>query len=495
MSSGVARLSKSRFCYGLQCLRQLWWRVHEPDAPELVPPPSLEVVFARGHLVGERARAEFRGGMVIGHDHWEVEKKVADTRAALDREVPAVFEASFLEDGVFVAVDALERRKRGHALVEVKSSTKVKEQYIPDVAIQLHVLRKAGVRVVRAEVMHLNSACRFPRLEDLFVREDVTREAEALLPSIPGHLRRIRRALAGDLPEVEPGDHCDTPYPCPFVGRCSIPVPEDHVSTLFRLGRRLAQALVDAEVESLRDIPDDVELSAIQARQVSAARSGKVVVGRGLARALGRLRGPIAYLDFESVNPAIPVWDGCGPYMAVPVQMSCHVVGRVGAVVHHEHLAEGPGDPRPALAEAVVGACRGAETVVAYNASFERRCLEHLAGHVPAHRKALEAIQGRLEDLHPIVRDHVYHPRFGGSFGLKAVAPALVRGLDYGSLEIGEGSTASAVLEGLLLDGAGLSERERQRLRRQLLDYCERDTMAMVKVVERLERLGASAGG
>jgi hypothetical protein len=485
-------LSKSRFTYGLQCVRRLWWQVHEPGAPELVPDAALQAVFDRGHLVGERAQAEFPGGTLIGHEYWEVAKKVADTRTALAAGAPAIYEASFSADDVFVAVDVLERRKRGYGLVEVKSSCSVKEQYIADVAIQLHVLRASGLDVRVADVMHLNGDCRYPDLSDLFVREDVTAEAEALLPEIPGKLRLMKKAIAGKLPEVEPGPSCDDPYECPFRARCWPELPEHHVSTLY-YGGKLARRLAEQGIVSIRDIPAATPLNAPQARQVRAVREGKVVVEGTLSDALAQLEAPVAYLDFETINPAIPVWKGCGPYMAVPVQLSCHVVGARGATKLHEYLAEGAGDPRPGVAEAVVRACEGAETVVAYNASFERRCLEQLAEHVPAHRKALNGVIARLVDLLPIVRNHVYHPDFGGGFSMKVVAPALVPGLDYSELEIGEGGTAAAVLEGLLLNGAALSEAARAKLQKQLLEYCKLDTLAMVKVVERLRSLAGKA--
>src|SRR5574341_1115859 len=102
-------LSKSRFCYGLQCLKQLWWRVHEPDAPELTPDAALQAIFDRGHDVGRRAQRAFPGGTLIGHEHWEIAEKVADTKAALAAQAPAIYEAAFLVDGVYVAVDVLER--------------------------------------------------------------------------------------------------------------------------------------------------------------------------------------------------------------------------------------------------------------------------------------------------------------------------------------------------------------------------------------------------
>jgi predicted RecB family nuclease len=490
--SPSATLSKSRFCYGLQCLKQLWWRVQEPKAPELVPGPALQAVFDRGHDVGARAQREFPGGTLIGHEYWEVAERVADTQAALAAGAPAIYEAAFLADGVYVAVDVLERRRDGHAIVEVKSTLSVKEPHLPDVAIQLHVLRACGLSVPRADVMHLNRACRFPDLSNLFVREDVTKEAEAFLPQIPAQLARMKEAIEGPLPTVAIGPHCTDPYECPFLGRCWPKVGDDHVSTIY-MGRKLPERLLAAGIESIKDIPEDFALSPVQSRQVRAVKSGAVVVEQGLADTLDDLVAPVAYLDFETIAPAVPAWPGCGPFTAVPVQLSCHVVDAGGAMAHHEWLADGPGDPRPAMAEAVIRACAGAATVVAYNAPFERRCIDHLAEHVPEQRGALEAVAKKLVDLLPIVRDHVYHPGFGGSFSMKAVGPALLAGLSYENLEIGEGGAASTALEGLLLGGGPPAE-ERETLRRHLLEYCAQDTLAMVKLVERLGGLAASSG-
>ncbi len=486
--SPSTRLSKSRFCYGLQCPKQLWWRVHEPDAPELAADPALQLLFERGHRIGELARERFPGGVLIDGEYWKVKEKVEKTCLAIAGGAPAIFEASFVEDGVFVAVDVIERRRRGWALAEVKSTLDVKEAHIPDVAIQLHVARVAGLDVRRAEVMHLDRACRFPDLSNLFARDDVTGKAEALLPGIKRQIAGLRRMLAGPLPEVEVGDRCADPYECPFAARCRPELPPDHVSTLYKCGRR-AETFLAEGYQTINDLPDEVELPAIAARQVRAVREGRTIVEPDLAEALARFAEPVAFLDFETIMPVVPVWPGCHPYEQVPVQMSCHVTGKAGRVRHHEFLAEGPADPRPAVAEAVVDACARAETVVAYNAGFESRCLEHLALAVPDRREELRNVGRRLVDLLPIVRDNVYHPLFGGSFGLKSVAPALLPGMGYGDLEIGEGGTASAVLEGLLLGGEELPAGQRKKLRRQLLDYCERDTLVMVKVVERLREL------
>jgi hypothetical protein len=484
-SRTVHRLSKTRYVAGLQCPKMLWWMVHEPDAPELEVDEQLKAVFARGHRVGELARAQVSGGVLIDLPHNEYNRRVAATKKALADGAPAIYEASFVEDGVFVAVDILERRRGGFALVEVKSTLDVKEPHLPDVAVQTHIVRRAGLKVTRAEVMHLNRECCHPDLSNLFVREDVTLLIKPHVEEVPDRAAALISALAGPLPSVSAGPHCKAPYECPFLGRCWPKLPKHHVSTIFRIGATKVAGLVADGIETIHDLPGGFTASGPANRQIRSVQSGQVVVEPGLKDALATLAPPIAFLDFETINPAVPVWPGCHPYDQVPVQFSCHVLKPRG-VEHYEWLADGPMDPRDEFAHALIGACAGCNTVLAYNAPFEQRCIEGLAKALSHLRVELKALSGRIRDLLPIVRDHVYQPDFGGSFSLKKVLPALVPGLVYDDLEIQEGSSASAALETLLLDADTLSTVERQALRRDLLRYCERDTLAMVRLHERL---------
>jgi hypothetical protein len=331
------RLSKSRYTAGLQCLKQLWWRVHEPDAPELVADEGLQAIFTRGQKVGELARAQIPGGVLIDLPHYDFEGKVAATAKALADGVPAIFEASFLEDGVFVAVDILERRGDGFVVSEVKSTLDAKVQHLPDVAIQVHVVNSAGFPVKRAEVMHLNRECCYPDLSNLFVREDVTTLIRPALQDVPKEIVALTAAISGPLPDVVAGPHCKEPYACPFLDRCWPEFPAHHISTLYRLRAKKATALETEGIRTLFDLPADFTASDVALRQIRSVKAKAAIVEPGLADALRELAPPVAYLDFETINPAIPVWTGCHPYELVPVQFSCHVQGAHG-VEHHEWI-------------------------------------------------------------------------------------------------------------------------------------------------------------
>lgn len=480
MTDTQHRLSKSRFLSGLQCHRQLHWRVHEPRAPELRPGPSLQAVFDIGRRVGERARQEFQGAVLIPLDRRRVADAIAATKQALEQSATAVLEASFLQDGVFVAVDALTKEGDRYVLTEVKANTRLKPAHIPDAAIQAHVVERAGLPVARVEVMHLNPAHRHPHDGPLFLRDDITDAVAELRPDIPARIEAQLRMLHGPLPDVEPGDHCSSPRLCPFLERCHVPRPDHPIEDLNGVRQDQLDALRDAGAETIDQIPSHFPLKPLHARHRTAVRNNEMVVEPRLAQALGRFAFPIAMLDFETVSPALPVWDGCGPYGQVPVQFSVHTLYESGEVTHSAYLAEAGADPRPRLAPELAKALRGAATILAWNASFEKRCLQTLADASPAHAPALLDARDDIEDLLPVVRNHVYHPALRGSFSLKTVAAALLPDLRYDDLDVTDGQTASAQLERLVCRPEELSADQRQALRSALEAYCERDTEVLV---------------
>jgi hypothetical protein len=242
-----------------------------------------------------------------------------------------------------------------------------------------------------------------------------------------------------------------------------------------------------------------------------AADTSVVVVDNPdiLAAALSEIREPVVFLDFEAINPALPPWPLVRPYGQVPVQVSMHRRDADGVVTHTDWLADGVEDPRPALARAVLEGVRGARSLVAYAAGFERRALADLAQFLPEHtgeRTELLAARERFVDLLPIVRAHVYARDFQGSFSLKKVLPALVPDLSYDDLEVQGGHTAAIELERFILgrgQDAGRSEGravgsqepgdlDRGNMRRALLAYCERDTLALVELADALNKLADS---
>jgi predicted RecB family nuclease len=482
-------LSKSKYLDGLQCVKRLWWRLHEPEAAELIPNQALLARFAEGNQVTVKARERFPGGIqTLGYT---TKDRAAFTQGVIAQGATLIYEATFEFDGTAIRTDILQKRGDHWTLIEVKSSTRVKPEQIPDAAVQLHVLRGAGLDVNRVEIMHLNRECRYPDLSTLFVLEDVTVSTEALLPLVARNIARFVALADEELPEMHPGSHCEKPHACPFTNRCCATPPLHAIETLFQVREDRMVRLRAAGYDTIDQLPAAERLSPIQQRQRRSAERRGPVVEPGLVRHLAVLRPPIAFLDFETVNPAIPVWDGCRPWEQVAVQVSVHTKHAEGSLTHREWLAHGPGDPRGEMARHLVDMTAGATAVLVYS-SFEDSRIRELQAAAPAYHDQLENLRHRLVDMLLIVRDNVYVPEFRGSYSIKAVLPALDPTLDYGALEIQDGDAASAALKRLLFDPT-LPEAERVPLRAQLLAYCRQDTLAMVRVLEALRSLDSNA--
>ena len=487
-------LSKSRFTTGWQCEKLLWWTVHEPEARELEPGKVLEDLFDQGRAVGELARTRFPGGILIDFPHKAYAERIAATRKALEIDPPVpIFEAGFEAGGVFVAVDVLLPGPDGWTLIEVKSSSSVKEEHVPDAAVQTWVLRQAGVPITRVELMHLNREYRHPDRGELLVREDITGAVEEFLPRVAPLVERLRQTLAGPLPEKPVGAHCYAPRDCPFFDRCWDQSPT-HIRFLTGVGPVKTVQYLEAGITTIEQLDPKKKLSFTAQRQIRAMKEARLVIEPTLGGELEKLEYPLGYLDFETVARAVPPWTGLAPWGPAVAQFSYHEEAADGSHHHVGWLAEGPGDPRRELAERMLEATRNARRVVTYS-SYEKSRIRELAAFLPDLAPELEALIGKFVDLLKVMRDCVYHPGFRGSFSLKDVITPLVSDLSYDDLVIVDGRVASVEIARLLFVAHRIPPAERDRVRHDLLEYCKRDTWATVRLVHRLRELAASGSG
>ena len=375
-------------------------------------------------------------------------------------------------------------------LIEVKSTTSVKGEHLPDLGVQLYVLGGCGIPVRRACLAHLNKEYVYQGgdydLGQLFSVEDITDEVKPLLVDIPSILDEMRLHLSNtEPPDIKARKQCSHPYTCPFYGHCHADEPEHSITQLPRASQKLLDLLEEEDIEDIRDIPADFPgLNATQQRVRDCVVNSHVHMNPELARALAQLEYPIHFLDFETFNPALPIYVGTRPYQVIPFQWSNHILGRDGQLMHQEFLNEGFCDPREPFARGLLETLGTTGTIVTYS-NFEATRIRELAQALPELSSDLLALlDGRIVDLLQLVRRHCYHPEFHGSFSLKSVLPALVPSLDYSDLEICEGDQASTAYAEMILPET--SADRRGSLRKALLAYCKRDTEAMVRLFETL---------
>lgn len=489
-----AYLTKSRYMKGRTCQKRLWSLVHAP-APDDGGGP--DAAAAAGVRVGAAARLRFPGGRLVDAEPYEHAKAVKDTAALMaDKSVPAVFEAAFEHNGAHVRCDVLERGPRGRwNLYEVKSSKKPADDHLYDLAFQVCVLRGAGVNLGRFGVLHINGdyvrGKRGLDMDGFFTFADLTKSKnmpfEEAEKDTPAFLKTLRKRKA---PDIGPGRHC--PPGCEFLSRCEADKPDDWIKRLPRISEKTFNKLSDLGVESIADIPKDFGLTADQNTVREVCATGRDYISPDLPKLLRGMGPPAFYLDFETVSPAVPLYPGASPYQMFPFQWSVHHVSRAGKLRHYEFLADGRTDPRRELTESLLHVLAGKKAPVLAYSSYEKTVLGGLKAAFPDLARGVDDVLKRLMDLKTAVNG-TYLRAYNFSKSLKNAAPALAPDIGYDDLDgVHEGAGAAGAFERIVLGELAEGETE-TALREQLLQYCGRDTLAMVKIhaalIKRAEKL------
>ncbi|MCX5790697.1 MAG: DUF2779 domain-containing protein [Elusimicrobia bacterium] len=481
-------ISKSQYTRGLQCVKSLWLYNYRKDLMEEVS-PSTQAIFDQGHEVGEWARKYYKGGVLLAQGREDIAGALKETRELIAEGKTLLYEATFQAGGVLVRCDILRKVGKAWYLIEVKSSTELKEQHLPDIAIQKYVLEASGLKVEKAFLMVINTAYVKDGPIDpkkLFKIEDVTEVIMGVEAEVPATLKHFFKILANEKkePAIDIGAHCSDPYQCDFCCHCWKNIPAHSVYNLPRLAAEIKDDLRRQGILELKDVPEEIALCSAAADYVAVAKTGKPkIMPEPIREFVAGLEYPLYHLDFETINPAVPLYDGLRPYMQMPFQVSLHIQAKAGGPVKHlEYLADAKMDPRPDIAAFLLEHIGPAGTPLAYCAGFEKSVIRGLAEFAPRLGKKLLALAERFVDLAaPFRSRHVLLPEFCGSFSMKAVLPALVPNMTYEGMAVANGSDAQNAYKALL--SGRLTAEEEAQLRKDLIAYCGQDTLAMVKVL------------
>jgi hypothetical protein len=479
-------LSKTLFLKGLQCHKALYLsKFHSEFRDELSE--SQEAIFQSGIGVGILAQGLFPGGRVIPYEGLSKESQLQLTEEKIAEGIRTLYEATFRYNDIFVKADIINKGRKGWDLYEVKGSSRLKDIYLDDVALQYYVLQKSGLPINNAFIVYVNN--QYIRkgeldLDQLFTKEKVTSQVLENQASIQKEIKKLKRMLAADMPAIDIGEHCGDPYPCDFQGHCWDQVPEYSVLDLSGNAARHWE-LYRKGYQNLEDVPLDL-LSEKNSMEVEAFLNQREFLNpKGIKEFLDTLWFPLYFLDFETINPAIPLYDGTRPFQKTPFQYSLHFLKSPKAgLSHYEFLAPPNTDPRKPLLEKLLSQIPPEACVLAYNASFEIGVLNQLGEWFPRYRRRLKNLVNNTRDLaDPFRKRHLYHWSMKGSFSQKKVLPALVPDLSYEDMEIGDGGMA---MLGYLKMCGSQDPDEVAGLRKALLDYCRLDTLGMVRLFEKL---------
>ena len=484
-------LSKSRVMSGLQCERRLWLESFRREL--LKVDASAQARFDTGHQVGDIARELFGPGTLIGHVH-ELGLAIEETTHLVATQQGAtLFEAAFRHGGVLVRTDVLRPAGDGYDLTEVKASTAVKDYQLDDCAIQAWVIENAGVRLHSIQLAHIDSSFVYQgngNYRGLLVAEDATDAVRERMREVPGWVERLKDVLRGSEPKIYTGEQCHKPFDCPFFDYCRAqePAEPEYPVTILPRAGKLAKALQDEGYLDLCEVPASRLINPLHRRVQEASISKRPFVEPGVAAMMRALTYPRYYLDFETVDFAVPKWAGTRPYQQIPFQWSCHVEQPDGSIANGMFLDLTGEPPMRAFAESLLSALGDSGSILVYNQAFEKTRILELAAMFPDLADPLKALVSRVVDLLPITRECYYHSAMKGSWSIKKVLPTIAPELDYAKLN-GVASSGDAPLAYLEAISPETTDARRAELDGALRRYCANDTLAMVRLVERFSSM------
>ncbi|MDD2715428.1 MAG: DUF2779 domain-containing protein [Candidatus Wallbacteria bacterium] len=484
----LLELTKTLIRDGISCPKYLYLYKHCHNYWHTVP--SRAQRLQEGLEAKTFARKMFKGGVEVPLDV-PMDVRLRLTTALVNRGA-TVFGGAFESDGITVVTDILKRQRGKTELYEVKSAGEIKGSYYNDLAIQLHVMSGCGIRIDSAYLVHMNKEyVRHGNLDcrELFTLVNLTGEARRKTRYISNRIRELRLILQGGMPEIGIGEHCGELDECEFYRYCWADVPEDSVFTLRDKGANKYE-LYRSGIRKLSQIPVEL-LGDRQKMQVSLhASRGEYIQVENLRKFIRSLWYPLYFLDFETMSGPIPLFDGTSPHQRIPFQYSLHGIVREGAEPsHHEYLAEPDQDPRAGLLESLLSALPDGACVLSYNKSSEIQVLKGLGFDFPKHKKRVARINASMRDLmDPFKNRDYYHWKMMGGLSLKSILPALVDDLSYSGLKIADGMAAADAYQRMRRAGP----EELSQIRRDLLDYCKIDSLALLRIWEKLKKIADS---
>lgn len=473
---------KHAFLAALDCPTKGWRTLRESGAPES---PGVEWRLHEGQQVQRLAREWIGCGVLLpgGRTRMALD---ATAKALADPANTLLFEATFQADGCVARADALRRTTQGWELLEIKSGSsrddkKVNPEYIDDVGYTAAVMTAAGLAPGRIRLVLVSADYVAGSGGELIVAVDVTDLVRERAAVFRDNLADVAAALNGEAPTA---GLCFACRKCDYYGTSCVDI--GITDPLFDIPRISEQRFNEFRpFGRIANLPDDAKLTPIQSRIVSVIKSGVAAVDPGELAALDALDGRIYYLDFEAVQPAIPVFPGTSPYQKHPFQYSLHIEDS-GVLRHREHLADHAVDWRRPLAERLLDDLGTTGRIVVYS-NYEALVLGQLAAWFPDLGPRIEAVIARLFDLEKVVKNGYVHPGFRGRTSIKKVLPVMAPEFSYRDLEVSGGEDAAGVFA-LIWSGV-YPAADHARHRGSLLKYCARDTLAMVKVHQGLRDL------
>lgn len=494
----VQYITKTDIKRGMQCIKSAYMHKFHKD---LATPTEeyQQLIMKRGDKVGQIACEEFdpKTSVMCYQEGDSNDQVLEKTKAAMERvakgEITTLFEAGFMHDQVFVRVDILHLVDKENflwELYEVKSSSNLDDEYITDANIQKYVLNQAGINLKEVYVWYINKECVLPDIKNLFIKKAVSSNYDSKVKLFVPVIAKLKKVFSEEInPEQTMDENCKKPYECPFLKYCKglKNVPEFSVFDVPRISNRAFEYVAKGKLR-IEDL-DEKDFTAAQARVISVTKSQKMYLNKeGVKEALDKFVFPLYMLDFEAMEYDFPGLVNTNPGLHTPFQFSLHVletptseIKKLGEYIHTDLKNI---DPRVEFLNKLSPLIGKKGSIVAFSMGYEKSKLEKMSVIAsPEMKETIKDWLGRFVDPLPILQKHVYHPEFYGSYSIKYVAPALLGpASSYESLAVKNGVDAVLAFRKYLAPET--TQVERDQLIKDLLIYCDKDTLVMGQIVQ-----------
>ena len=483
-------LSKSDYIKGLQCPKALWFSNFCKDL-KLPIDEKTQSLFDAGNEINDLARKCFAEGKKAADGYFDIEKSVHLTKELINQGNQIIFEATAIieADGSHARIDILRKSEVSGKwnLIEVKGSTSAKDYHIDDMSFQYHVFSKAGYDIDKCLLMLVDNSYILQGEIDphkFFKFEDISKQVLENQGEVDSCKSNLLKVLKGaEEPGIKIGDKCFKPFDCDYQHHCWKEIPEYSIFNIYQ-NKKAEEIAVQIGSYDIKNISQHLFPSGAKAIDIECYQENKTHVQKDkIKNWLKKLQYPLYFLDYETIMPAIPIFDGTRPYQQIPFQFSLHIQEAENCELRHfEYLHKEKSDPRKEFARKLIEACGNSGSVVVYNQSFEKSRNTELAKDFPEYAANLEAINDRVIDLmEPFKNRLIYSPKQQSSYSIKYALPAFTD-LNYDEMEIANGSEAMNAylnfIQGKLAD--------EEKLMVDLSNYCKLDTFAMTELLKSL---------
>lgn len=478
-------ISKTSFIKFEQCEKAFFLYKNHPYLRDK-PDTDRQITFQRGHDVGAFAQGLFPGGRDVSAETKNAAQALELTAKLIAEKTPVIYEATFVYNGVLIMIDILTFSEDHYMAYEVKSSMKVSETYIKDACLQYYVVRNClpGLRdffLVTVNGDYILEGEPDPR--KFFKKRSVRQKAEENFPFFEERLRSAHELLEQNaIPNTNIGRQCFRPYVCDFFGSCWKNTMNE--KSIFNLPLIHKDKLFELHEAGIRDI-DQVTDAHLEKEHLirikNAFANATPMIDREKIRGLiSGLKEPVAAMDMEIWNPAIPVLQGSRPFEQIPF-LVCFYDGNQETHFFTEHQ----GDERRLFAENLLRLSQPYSTILVYDKTMEVIAIDNLAKRFDDLREELLVLKTKIADVFEIFLNlHYYDPSFKSNFSLKTVSGLLLSDISYSG--IASGMEAMSFYERYRKTPEGP---EKELGKTDLISYCGMDSRATFRVAEFLKKL------